>query len=118
MCVVPVTDGYLAFIMDRLQPSGPVTAKRMFGGAGLYCEGLFFGLIADDRLYFKTDGTNRGDYEAAGTGPFRPYGTYAMSFHEVPAEVVEDDAALGRWMQGALGAASRKAAARRPGKKK
>ena len=44
----------------------------MFGGVGLYCDGVFFGLIALDVLYLKVDATTRSDYESAGSLPFRP----------------------------------------------
>ena len=69
-----VSPGYCAFVLDQLEQIFPMTAKSMFGGVGLYAAGTFFALIADDRLYFKVDETNRPDFEGAGMGPFRPYG--------------------------------------------
>jgi len=114
-----VSDDYLAFVIDRLECMGEVTARRMFGGAGLYFDGLVFALVADDTLYMKTDEVNRGEYEALGMGPFRPYGTYAMGYHEVPLQVLEDDSQLREWAAMAFEAAARKKAgpARRKGKK-
>jgi DNA transformation protein and related proteins len=92
-----VSKEYLEYVQDLLAVVGPVQAKRMFGGAGLYHPGVFFGLVADDSLYFKVDDLNRADYEAAGSGPFRPFGTYAMSYYEVPADVLEDPDELAVW---------------------
>ena len=105
---MPVSREYLDYIADQLQTVGPITMKRMFGGAGLYHQGAFFGLVADDVLYFKADDTNKADYEAAGSGPFRPFGTYAMSYYEVPADVLEDPDELGRWARKAFEAVGKK----------
>jgi TfoX/Sxy family transcriptional regulator of competence genes len=45
----------------------------MFGGVGLYLDGLFFALIDDDTLFFKTDEATRKRYESAGSKAFCPY---------------------------------------------
>ena len=74
----------------------------MFGGARLYHQGLFFGLVADDVLYFKVDDGNRKDYTDAGMGPFRLFGTYVMSYYEVPADVLEDPDELAVWARKAV----------------
>jgi DNA transformation protein len=82
----------------------------MFGGVGLYLDGVFFALIANDILYFKVDETNRKDYETKGTGPFRPYRNKStiMQYYEVPVEVVEDSTTLRLWVNKAFKAAARK----------
>lgn len=41
------------FVVDQLSALGEVQAKKMFGEYGLYWQGVFFGLICDDCLYFK-----------------------------------------------------------------
>jgi DNA transformation protein len=97
-----VSKEYLEYVLDLLMVIGPVHAKRMFGGAGLYHKGVFFGLIADDVLYFRVDDSNKADYEASGSGPFRPFGTYAMSYYEVPAGVLEDPDDLAVWARKAI----------------
>src|SRR5512145_2097835 len=102
-----VSPGYRAFVVEQLQVIGRVTARAMFGGVGLYHEGVFFGLIADDTLYLKVDDLTRGDYERAGMRPFRPYGEGApsMSYCELPADVLENREELRAWVERALGAA-------------
>lgn len=108
---MPVSDEYLAYVVDQLGPFGAVTARRMFGGAGLYREGLFFGLVADDTLYLKVDDASRPEYEAAGMGPFRPFSAgkdYALGFYEVPADVLEEPEELARWAEKAHAVALRK----------
>ena len=93
-----VSDGFRSFVLDQLEPLGPVVAKSMFGGVGLYCDGVFFGLIALDVLYLKVDATNRGDYEAAGARPFRPFPDRAgtMKYYAVPVDVLESRDRFGR----------------------
>ena len=74
---MPVSPEYLDYLLDLLAPLGPVQAKRMFGGAGLFLDGTMFGLIVDDvlylkadGLYLKADGQTRGAFEARSLGPF------------------------------------------------
>ncbi|HAR45138.1 MAG: competence protein TfoX [Nitrospirae bacterium GWC2_57_13] len=107
---MPVSNEYLDYVQDLLSVLGPVTAKRMFGGAGLYHKGLFFALVADDVLYFKVDDSTRGDFDAAAMEPFRPYGDegYAMQYYEVPVDVLEDRDQLAAWAEKAIGVAARK----------
>jgi DNA transformation protein len=108
---MPVSEEYLDYVVDQLGCLGPVTAKRMFGGVGLYQDGLFFGLIAGDVVYFKVDDENRRDYEAAASKPFQPYGdaSYSMGYYEVPVDVLEDSDRLRLWAGRAVAAADRKA---------
>ena len=106
-----VSDEYLTYVIDQLEELGPVRYKRMFGGAGLYFEDLFFGLVADDVLYLKVDDSNRADYEAAGMEPFKPFDDkeIVMQYYEVPIDVLENKNTLREWAEKAVGAAERKA---------
>jgi DNA transformation protein len=96
---VAVSAEYRDWVLEQLREAGSVTARSMFGGAGIYLEGTIFALIADDTLYFKVDDENRPDFEAVGMGPFRPYkdGTEVMQYYEVPADVLEDRERLRDW---------------------
>jgi len=99
---MPVTDGFIAFVLDQLDPVGPVTLKPMFGGVGLYADDLFFALIAADVLYLKGDAATQGEREAAGARPFQPYpnrprGKGRMQYYSVPAAILEDGDALVAW---------------------
>lgn len=105
---MPVSPEYRDWILEQLRQTGTVTARSMFGGTGLYLDGLFFALIDDDVLYLKVDDTNRPDFTAAGSGPFRPYGDErAMQYYEVPGDVLEDPAALAVWAGKAVDVARR-----------
>ncbi len=81
----------------------------MFGGYGIFHDGLTFALIADDTLYFKVDESNHDMYEKAKRNPF-PYG---ISYWEVPVEVLEDKDRLGEWAGISIDIAHRKARKKR-----
>lgn len=109
-------------VVGWLLPLGPVRARRMFGGWGVFHEDLMFALIADARLFLKVDGETDGRFAAAGCASF----TYArgdgrpivMSYREAPAETAEDPEALLPWAALALEAARRaRARARKPRRK-
>ena len=103
-----VSESYRDFVLEQLGRVAAVTAKRMFGGVGIYSQGLFFALIAEDRLYFKVDDSTRPDFERLGMEPFRPFGEdSAMGYYEVPADVVEDAGQLEPWMRKAINVAAR-----------
>ncbi len=72
---------FLAFLTDQLRGLGTITTRRMFSGAGLYCDGLIFALILRDTLYFKVDDGNRQAYEAEGLEPFTLRGQGQKSAH-------------------------------------
>jgi DNA transformation protein len=104
---VPVTDGFVEFVLEQLDALGPITPKRMFGGVGLYAGELFFALIAGDVLYLKGDDATRGAREAAGARPFQPYpdrpkGKGKMQYYSVPAAILEDGDALLAWAKQAV----------------
>lgn len=97
--------------LGRAASGEPVAARAMFGGVGLYVGGLFCALIADGRLFFKVDATNRADFERAGMDAFQPFpdrpGT--MSYYELPERVLVDDSRLRAWLDKSLDVARRAA---------
>lgn len=103
-----VSDGFRDYVLEQLAPAGAVTARRMFGGIGLYLDGLFFALIDDDMLYFRTDDSNRARYEQAGSRPFCPFPDrpgHVMAYWQVPVEVLDDAGELRNWTRESLAAA-------------
>lgn len=107
---------YLDFLIEHLSPLGEITTKAMFGGHCIYCDGLVFGLIANEALYLKADAGNRPDFEARGLEPFRPFDDQAvtMSYYPAPPEIFEDPAARDRWVGGAIAASRRARTAKKP----
>ena len=109
-----VSPDYREWVLEQLRQAGPVTGRAMFGGYGLYRDGLFFALLDDDCLYFKVDEENRPDYEAAGMRPFAPLGDERpMQYYEVPPDVLEDAERMRLWADRAVDAARRAAARKR-----
>ncbi|HEY1014183.1 MAG TPA: TfoX/Sxy family protein [Herpetosiphonaceae bacterium] len=106
-----VSDSYRDYIVELLEPLAAISTRRMFGGLGVYANGLFVALASDDVLYFKVDDGNRPDFEAAGMAPFRPFGEdRPMQYYEVPADVMEDQELLGEWLDKSIAAAENKPA--------
>jgi DNA transformation protein len=91
-------DSFKDYVLDQLRGLETVSARAMFGGYGLYHGGTFFGILADGRLYFKTDEESRAEYEKLGMGPFHANEKQTLwSYYEVPVDVLEDDEALVLW---------------------
>jgi DNA transformation protein len=92
------------FVLDQLSEVPALSARAMFGGLGLYSGDVFFGLVAADVLYFKVDAASRLPFEAAGSGPFRPYGGGAAmsSYYNVPIDVLEHPPTLIVWARRAI----------------
>ncbi len=82
----------------------------MFGGFGIYRDGLIFGLVASDVLYLKADTQNRGEYEAVGSEPFSYTARrkqVILSYWRAPEEALESRAAMRNWARSAYAAALR-----------
>ena len=111
---------YVAHIVDLLQLIGPVESKSMFGGFGMFLEGLIFGLVAGNELYLKVDTQNLQDYEDLGLQAFsfeKNDRQFKMSYYQAPEEAMEDAELLSDWASNAYDAAMR-AAAKKGGKRK
>jgi DNA transformation protein len=106
---------YLDYLLEQLAGLGRVSTRRMFGGVGLYSGELFFGLIDDDTLFFKTDATNHAEYESRRMPRFMPPANRPISpmgYHQVPADIIEDAELLVAWARKAVGVALASHAAR------
>ena len=107
-----VSDAFKTFVIEQLADLDDLVTRAMFGGVGLYDRGVFFGIIARDRLYLKVDEVNRPDYERLGSRPFNPYPDRAgtMQYYEVPVNVLESALELTEWARKAVAAAKRASA--------
>lgn len=115
-----MADAFIAHLHDLFAPLGAVRTRAMFGGHGLYVDGLIIGVVIDDVLYLKTDAETRARFESAGGAPF----TYALgqgrkapvatSYWSLPDEAMESPQAMLPWARLAREAALRKPKARRP----
>ncbi|OGA42268.1 MAG: hypothetical protein A3G24_17585 [Betaproteobacteria bacterium RIFCSPLOWO2_12_FULL_62_13] len=106
---------FVEHVLELLAPLGRVAARRMFGGHGLYCDGVFFGIIADDMLYLKADGENRAEFERAGCEIFsyaRQGKIARLNFYRAPEEAMDAPHLMLPWARSALAAALRARAAK------
>ena len=113
--MVSANSEFLAFVVDQMQGVGPVYAKRMFGGAGLFVGDLMIALIAANTLYLKVDAQSRPLFESQGLQPFtfeRNGKVVAMSYFQAPEDVFEDIEVMSRWGNEAYAAAIRSAGKR------
>lgn len=99
---------FVAFALDLLDGVGPVTARRMFGGHGLYCRGVMFALLDDDELFLKTDEETRVRFVEAGCRRWTIPGMMEeTSYFQPPPEAHDDPEAMTPWARLALDAALR-----------
>ncbi|MBR5963043.1 MAG: TfoX/Sxy family protein [Bacteroidaceae bacterium] len=50
---------FVQYIADQCADAGEITFKKMFGDYGIYCNGVIFGLVCDDKFYVKPTETAR-----------------------------------------------------------
>lgn len=101
---------------ELLESIGPVSARKMFGGWGLFHDGRMFALVADDVLYLKVDAQTRDVFAEAGCTPFiyrSARGEAAMGYWRAPDEAMDDPEAMRPWARLAWQAAERQPRARR-----
>ncbi|MDG5500380.1 TfoX/Sxy family protein [Marinobacter sp. BGYM27] len=111
-------DEFAAFIVDQMQSVGPAVSRRMFGGHGVYLDGLMFALVSDNTLYLKVDSESRPIFENMELLPFtfeRKGKAVVMSYFQAPDEVMESPDVMQYWASLAYGAALRAASKKQKG---
>lgn len=101
---------FIPFVQELLEDWAPVSARRMFGGHGLYHEGLMFAIVMNQRLYLKSDEVNRPEFEALGLSPFTfqmKGKDVALSYRAAPDAFFDASAEAVQWAQSAWAAALR-----------
>jgi len=97
------SESFKDFILDQLQGIPEVRVRRMFGSFGLYSGDVFFAIISDDVLYFKTNKETRKRYESFGMKPFAPSKTQTLkNYMEFPPDILEEKELLRRWAEEAI----------------
>ena len=103
------------FIRDLFAQFRPVTVKRMFSGAGLYCDGVMFALVVRGTVYLKADKNTALDFKREGSGPFTytrgkksgGLSEHALSYWRLPDRLYDDSDELSIWAERALTIAQR-----------
>ena len=112
------SDGFAEFVVEQLAPLGRVTMRRMFGKTGVFCDGLMFGMVRDDTLYFRVDDGNRATFEEAAAFPPLNYekkgSSIDLAFWRAPERLFDDADEFVMWARAAL-AAARRVAMKREG---
>ena len=110
------SDSFAEFLREQLAPLGRVTMRRMFGKTGVFCDGLMFGMVTDNTLYFRVDDHNRAAFKEAEVFPPLSYEkkgrTIDLSFWRAPERLFDEPDELVTWARAAVAAASRVAAKR------
>ena len=99
---------FVSYVVELMQVIGPVIARGMFGGHGLFLNGLMFALIADSVLYLKVDQDSSKAFKSRGLEPFsynKKGKEYRMSYYQAPEEVFEDQDEMTTWANRAYSAA-------------
>lgn len=93
-----MSDDFKNFIADQLREVPEIRFRKMFGGFGIYSGQVFFGIISDNTLYFKTNTGTKEKYIEAGSDFFKPSSSQHLSnYYEVPVDILEDKEALAEW---------------------
>jgi DNA transformation protein len=118
------SDSFAEFLREQLSPLGHLTLRRMFGKTGVFCDGVMFGMVTDDTLYFRVDEHNRVAFKEAESFPPLNYEKQGraidLSFWRAPERLLDEQDELVTWARTALAAARRVAAKRgrtAPGRK-
>jgi len=101
---------FVDHVRELLAPAGRVTARRMFGGHGIYLDGLFVAIVADDELYLKVDDITRAAFDAESCAPFvysKDGKPTTMSYRRAPGEAMDTPHLMLPWARRALEAALR-----------
>lgn len=90
---------FVDYLHEVFEQFGRIHVRKMFGGYGIYHDGIMFGLVADDTLYLKADHTTAKHFESRGLNQFeydKGGKPVKMSYYEAPAEILDDpeDAAV------------------------
>ncbi len=107
---------FAEFLHEQLAPLGRITVRRMFGKTGVFCDGVMFGMVTENTLYFRVDDENRVTFKEAEAFPPLNYkkkgSTIDLAFWRVPERLFDEPDELVTWAQAALAAAHRVAAKR------
>lgn len=99
------SDGFLDLLKDSMRGLGAVSVRRMFGGAGIYADGVMFALVADDTLYLKADDETKHAFDAEGLSPFG-YQTrdkrIDLPYWRAPERLLDDPDEMAEWAATAL----------------
>ncbi len=112
---------FVSYVVDLMQTIGPVRAKSMFGGHGIFLDELMFALVADNILYLKADKDTESEFKDRGLEVFTynkkgkgaSYKAITMSYYQAPEEALEASEEMNLWANKAYNVALRAASKKR-----
>lgn len=75
------------YVLEQLRLAGDVSARKMFGEVGIYCDRKFAALICDDELYIKPTADGRAFAPTVKDGT--PYPNAKPHLH-ITGDLLED----------------------------
>ncbi|OCW58710.1 TfoX/Sxy family protein [Hoeflea olei] len=99
-------------ICEMFDSLGEVTIKRMFGGKGIYHEGVILALEVGGDILLKADAESAPVFREAGAGQWVYEGKararpVAMPYWSIPDAALDDAVEMARWVRFAWEAALR-----------
>lgn len=107
---------FVSYVVDLMQTIGPVRAKSMFGGHGIFLDELMFALVADNILYLKADKDTESEFKDRGLEVFtynKRGKEFTMSYYQAPEEALEASEEMNLWANKAYNVALRAASKKR-----
>jgi len=111
---------FIPYLSDVFVTFGSIQSRKMFGGYGIYHQGVMFGLVAEDTLYLKADDNTATQFVAQGLPPFtyqKGDKTFNLSYYQAPEAIYDDPEAAATWARLAFEVAQA-AKARKPPKRR
>lgn len=89
---------FLEYVIDQLNEVPNIHYRKMFSSFGMYSGDVFFAIISDGVLYFKTNKETKKKYVEYGMGPFTPSEKQILkNYMEVPEEILENREEVNNW---------------------
>jgi len=112
-----VDEGLYAWVQEALEPIGPVSMRKMMGGATLYLNGTIFAILDEGEIWFKADAESDAIWDAEGCErfsiTFKDGRVDTMNYRRGPTDVYDDAEAMQRWAGLAVEAGMRGASKKR-----
>jgi DNA transformation protein len=103
----------VASISELFSAFGPVSVRRMFGGVGVYADGVMFAIGHGGIVYLKADEHSAAAFDREGAGPFvymaKGGRQTVMSYRRLPDRLYDDPEELAVWAREAVSVAHRAA---------
>jgi DNA transformation protein len=108
---MPATNAFASHCGELLSCVGTVRLKRMFGGHGIYVDGIFIAIVSGETLYLKADAGTRGRFAEAGCSEFtysaKDQTKKSLGYWSAPADAMDSPALMRPWALLAMEAALR-----------